>query len=104
MAKGIEMSEDSKKGEQEGSIVEFVYLNTNAETKFHASREEKLGEVWNRAYDKDHLNEAKKPTDKLECQSGESLMEYLSLTLEQLRERKICPDRKFQIRSETGGA
>lgn len=95
----------NKEGHEEkhgNPIVEFLYLNTNAEEKFHAQWSEKLSLVWDHAYDE--LKEVRKPNDLLECQNGESLMTHLDLTLEQLRERHICQARKFQIRSETGGA
>lgn len=82
--------------------VEFVYLNTNAEIKFHAKWDDKLSLVWDKAYGE--LKETRRPNDQLECQTGESLMTHLDLTLQDLRERNICKARKFQIRSETGGA
>lgn len=96
------MSQETEQQDHGNPSVEFVYLNSNAEVKFHTNWNDKLLDVWNVAYDK--LKEAKKPTDQLECQTGESLMAHLQLTLQELRERKICQARKFQIRSETGGA
>ena len=87
---------------QGNPIVEFLYLNTNAEVKLHAQWSEKLSLIWDHAYNE--LKEARKPNDLLECQNGESLMANLDLTLEQLRDRHLCQGRKFQIRSETGGA
>jgi hypothetical protein len=82
--------------------VEVLYLNTNAEVKFHASWSATLQRVWDEAYKE--LKEAKRPNDQFECQSGQSLMGMLSKTLEELRKEHVCQDRKFQIRSETGGA
>ncbi|MBI2313632.1 MAG: hypothetical protein HYU77_14120 [Betaproteobacteria bacterium] len=96
------MNQEAPQQGHRHTIVEFVYLNSNAEVKFEVKWNDKLVDVWNVAYDK--LTEAKKPTDQLECQTGESLMADLQLSLEELRERKVCHARKFQIRSETGGA
>jgi hypothetical protein len=83
-------------------LVEVLYLNTNDEVKFHAPWDDTLEKVWEEAYRK--LEEARRPGDEIQCQDGSSLMSYLQLTLAQMRERHICPDRKFAIRSATGGA
>lgn len=84
-------------------VVEFLYLNTNAEKKFHAGWNDSLAEVWEQAYKE--LGEARRERDEIESQNdGASLMSYLDLTLEQLREKHICQNRKFQIKCETGGA
>lgn len=88
--------------ENQGPIVEVVYLKTNEETKFHARWSDTLQQVWDQAYKE--LGEAKQAGDSFECQDGTKLDPYLTLTLEQLRERKICVNRKFQIRGPAGGA
>jgi hypothetical protein len=85
-----------------GPAVEVVYLNTNEEVKFHASWDDTLAQVWDEAYRK--LEETRREGDEFQCQDGVSLMQYLNLTLAELRERHICQNRKFAIRSETGGA
>jgi hypothetical protein len=90
---------DDDKGQP---VVEFLYLKTNDDAKFHVSWSAKLGEVWDLAYAE--LKEAKLATDQLECQSGATLMDQLQLTMADLRDKKVCQGRKFQIRSETGGA
>ena len=87
---------------EKGPAVEFVYLKTNDEVKFHAGWDETLQSVWEMAYGK--LEETKLGGDEVECRSGTSLMPYLAFTLAQLRDQQICASRKFQIRSETGGA
>jgi hypothetical protein len=85
-----------------GAIVEVVYLNTNEEVKFHAAWEDTLAQVWEEAYRR--LEETRREGDEFQCQEGTSLMQFITLTLAQLREKHICQDRKFAIRSETGGA
>jgi len=82
--------------------VEFVYLNNNDETRFHAHWTDTLQELWDRAYDE--LGESRRDGDEIECQSGESLMQYLGSSLEELRDRHLCAGHKFQIKCETGGA
>jgi NADH:ubiquinone oxidoreductase subunit len=86
----------------ENPNVEVVYLNTNEEAKFHAHWHDTLQHVWDEAYKK--LGETKREHDEFQCHDGHSLMGHLNQTLEELRERHICKDRKFAIRSETGGA
>lgn len=86
----------------DGPVVEVLYLNTNAEKKFHVSWEQTVAQVWEEAYGK--LGEARREVDEFECQEGGSLMSYLHLTMAQLRDQHICQNRKFQIKSETGGA
>lgn len=46
------MSQETERQEDHGNpSVEFVYLNSNAEVKFHANWNDKLLAVWNVAYD-----------------------------------------------------
>jgi hypothetical protein len=82
--------------------VDFLYLKTNEEKKFHVQWNNTLQQVWDQAYTE--LGEAKQNGDTLECQNGTKLAPYLGQTLEQLRDQKICVDRKFQIRGPAGGA
>lgn len=47
------MSQETERQEDHGNpSVEFVYLNSNAEVKFHANWNDKLLAVWNVAYAK----------------------------------------------------
>jgi len=85
-----------------GPIVEVEDLHTNEEVKFHAEWTDTVQQVWDKAYVE--LGEARRETDVFECKDGQSLMDSLNLTLEQLRERHTCQNRKFQIRGGTGGA
>ena len=87
---------------QGNPIVDFLYLKTNEEKKFHVQWNNTLQQVWDQAYTE--LGEAKQNGDTLECQNGTKLAPYLGQTLEQLRDQKICVDRKFQIRGPAGGA
>lgn len=86
----------------EAPLVEVSNLNTNDFVKFFANWDETLQKVWTTAYAK--LKETPKQGDELLCEGGASLMAYLGLTLAALREKKICPHRKYQIRRPTGGA
>jgi hypothetical protein len=83
-------------------IVEVTNLNTNESVKFFAKWDETLQQVWTTAYAE--LKESPKPGDELLCHGGASLMAYLNSTLAQLREKKVCVERKYQIRRATGGA
>lgn len=97
------MSDEKKdKDNEHGPIVEVADLNTNREVKFHAAWSTTLGAIFDRAYRE--LQEARIDGDEFVCQAGPSLMAHLQLTLEQARERRLCPDRKFAIRRPTGGA
>lgn len=93
---------EHEKGRDERPEVEVVYLNTNEEAKFHAAWENSLQHVWDRAYVE--LGETRREGDEFQCQDGHSLMSDLHLTLAELREKHICQDRKYAIRSATGGA
>lgn len=95
-------SADHAKDNDKGPVVEVLYLNSNEEAKFHAPWENTLQQVWDRAYTE--LGETRRDGDEIQCQEGASLMAYVSLTLAQLRDRHICPDRRYAIRSATGGA
>ena len=87
---------------QGNPVVHVLYLKTNDDTTFHVHWNTTLQQVWDQAYTE--LREAKQPGDTLECENGTKLGSYLGQTLEQLRDQKICVDRKFQIRGPSGGA
>jgi hypothetical protein len=82
--------------------VHISYLNTNEEVRFRVGLEETLAAVWDRAYAE--LGETRRDGDQLQCADGTSLMGALDHTLAQLQEQHVCPGRRFEIRSETGGA
>ena len=102
MTASLEREKEQDKDHDKGPVVEVVYLNSNEETKFHASWHNTLQHVWDEAYKK--LGETRREGDEFQCQDGGSLMGHLTLTLEQLRDRHICKEREFAIRSATGGA
>ncbi len=87
---------------QGNPVVHVLYLKTNDEKTFHVHWNNTLQQIWDQAYTE--LGEAKQAGDTLECQDGTKLGPYLGQTLEQLRDQKICVDRKFQIRGPAGGA
>lgn len=87
---------------QGNPVVHVLYLKTNDEKSFHAHWDTTLQQVWDQAYTE--LGEKKQDGDTFECQNGTKLGAYLGQTLEQLRDQKICVDRKFQIRGPAGGA
>jgi hypothetical protein len=85
------------------ALVHVVDLNTNREVSFRAPWTATLAQVWDKAYAE--LKETRRDRDTLECEhNGQSLMERLNLTLEQVRAQGICPDLHLQIRGGTGGA
>jgi len=102
MTASLEREKEKNQDHENGPAVEVLYLNTNEEAKFHASWNGTLQQVWDEAYTK--LGETRHEGDEIQCQDGASLMGYLSLTLAELRDRHICQNRKFAIRSATGGA
>jgi hypothetical protein len=83
-------------------LVEVTNLNTNESVKFFARWEETLQQVCTTAYSE--LKESPQQGDELLCEGGASLMQFLNSTLAQLRDQKVCPNRKYQIRRATGGA
>lgn len=83
-------------------VVEVTNLNTNESVEFYAKWEETIQQVWTAAYTE--LKENPKPGDELLCEGGATLMAHLNSTLAQLRDQKVCPNRKYQIRRATGGA
>lgn len=85
-----------------GPQVQVLYRNTNERAKFPAAWDTTVADVWSKAYAE--LGEERKDIDTFETEDGTDLGPYLNLTLEQLREQKISPERHFAIRSETGGA
>lgn len=91
---------DIKVGQE--ADVHVTYLNTNASVRFYVPWETPLAKAWEIAYEK--LGEARREKDQLECVDGHSVMDYLSLTMQELKERGICPERRFQIKCEAGGA
>ncbi len=102
LERGQERDEERDQDRDKGPAVEVLYLNSNEEAKFHASWDATLQQVWDRGYTE--LGETRREGDEIQCQEGASLMSYLALTLADLRDRHICPGRKFAIRSATGGA
>jgi hypothetical protein len=97
------MNDEKNQREQEhGPEVEVVDLKTNAEVRFRALWSDTLKSLWDRAYSE--LKEARRDGDTLECQDGTVLTQYLTNTLEELRDKKICHGRKLQIKGPTGGA
>lgn len=86
-----------------GPEVYVVDLHTVQEARFHMPWESTLQQVWDMAYVK--LEETRRPTDEFQCKKdGSAMTPYLALTLLELRERHICPDRQFQIHGDSGGA
>lgn len=98
----IEAENMTKPGAEHDIRVKFTYLNTNDSAEFHVLDTNTLQATWNTAYNK--LGEAPRQGDELQCGDGNSLMGDLALTMAELRDRHICTERHFQIRSETGGA
>lgn len=94
--------DDKQLDDQKGPSVEVVHLNTNAEAKFHTLWTTTVQAVWDQAYVK--FGESRREGDSFEAQDGTDLTPYLTLTLEQLRDRHIAASRKFQIKGPVGGA
>jgi len=85
-----------------GPKVEFEHVGTSREVDFHASDEDTLQQLWDKAVEL--LKEPRGPEDRLQSFKGTDLMPHLSLTLKQLKDQKIIDARKFQIVGPTGGA
>ena len=98
-------NDDSELGEDpdRGPAVEVLHINSVEKVKFHVPWTTVLNEVWTKAYSE--LDEQRQPGDKFQCRrNAVDLTPHLGLTLKELREKGICPSRKFQIAGETGGA
>jgi hypothetical protein len=102
MTASLEREKEKDIDHDDRPVVQVLYLNTNEETRFHVSWNDTLQQVWDEGYTK--LGETRREGDEIQCQEGASLMSYLTLTLAELRDRHICQDRKYAIRSATGGA
>lgn len=85
--------------------VRFTHLGEREKANFKVGFDRTLQSIWDQAYDE--LTVAKKDRDVLQAPSKTgnpvSLMEYLSLTLEQAQARELC-DKDFEIAAGTGGA
>jgi hypothetical protein len=98
-----EMSNDNANVKGSGGPkVEFEHVGTSRDVEFHASEDETLQQLWDKAVDL--LQETRGPQDRLQSFKGTDLMPYLNLTLAQLKDEKIIDARKFQIVGPTGGA
>lgn len=82
--------------------VAVTYANTDETERFEMPRDATLTQVFDKAYEL--LEEPRRPADKFFCKGGDSMADYLNLTLEQLHRKKICRKRHFEIVGETGGA
>jgi hypothetical protein len=88
--------------EDEGVTVKVSYPNSFVKEAFKFDWSGTISELWDKAYEE--LNEGCKPNDTLLNQDGESLMDYLNLTLRELHETHLCPGFFFVIKSDSGGA
>lgn len=79
-------------------------LKTNERTHFKMPRTATLGQVWDTAIDRDHLDDPRTPQDTFRCADGTDLTSRLQVTLEQLEDEHVCRNRQFEIRGPSGGA
>jgi hypothetical protein len=98
--------EEIKEAERERDVVtvHVIHVNEVEKASFKEKLTATLQQVWDKSYVE--LKIARKPKDVFQT-AGEhpkSLMNYLGLTLEQARERRVIEDFCFGIVSETGGA
>ncbi|HEY2362040.1 MAG TPA: hypothetical protein VGK36_13045 [Candidatus Angelobacter sp.] len=84
--------------------VQVKSLKTAEIAKFKINDSVTLQTVWDTALSKDHLNETRNPGDTFRCAKGEDLTSFLSDTLSQLAEKKVCENRHFEIKGPSGGA
>src|SRR5438105_4491128 len=87
--------------------VQVKSLVTGERAKFAMLMSATLDEAWEEAYAK--LEEAKREGDTLQCampDEGKSLMDDLSLTLEQARDQRVCGSEAchYEIKGPSGGA
>jgi hypothetical protein len=98
-AKGPDVPPSQEHG---GPEVFVEDLNTSRDVQFHASWSDTLQSIWDTAYAK--LNEGRRDRDQFETNDGKALTGFLSLTLEEYRNRHIGAGFHFQIKGDTGGA
>lgn len=79
-------------------------LKSGESTDFKITQDATLQQVWDTAIAADKLNEPRNPGDTFRCAKGDDLAAYLSVTLAQLHDQKICTNRHFEIKGPTGGA
>jgi len=84
--------------------VHIKSLKTNARTHFKLPPTATLGQLWETASDREHLDEPRAEGDTLRCNDGSDLTNELELTLAQLAESGRCHGRQFEIRGPSGGA
>jgi hypothetical protein len=82
-------------------------LVTGERVEFLMSRNATLQETWDEAYCR--LDETKRDGDTFQCagrEQGKSLMQELSLTLEQAQKTRVCGEEAFryEIKGPSGGA
>jgi hypothetical protein len=77
-------------------------LVTNEKTTFSWSSGATVAKTWDEAYLE--LKEGRRDGDTFRCADGTDLMPLLNLTLNELRERKVCQGEHFEIRGPSGGA
>jgi hypothetical protein len=84
--------------------VHVVHVNEADKVSFKERSQATLGAVWNRSYEELKISRQEKDIFQTDGEHPVSLMNHLSLTLEQAREQKVIKNHHFGIVSETGGA
>lgn len=99
-----EAIEEVHEAEQEFVTVHVVHVNEVEHATFKEKRTATLQQVWDKSYHELEISRNPKDVFQTGGEHPKSLMNYLSLTLEQARRDKIIDDYRFGIASETGGA
>lgn len=85
--------------------VHFLHLGEREKANFKVAVDRTLQSIWDQSYDE--LKVAKTDRDVLQAPAKKgnplSLMNHLSLTLEQAQQAALC-DKDFEIAAGTGGA
>ncbi len=86
-------------------MVHFLHLGEREKANFKVAVDRTLQSIWEQAYGE--LEVAKTERDVLQAAAKKgnpvSLMDHLSLTLEQAQRAALC-DKEFEIAAGTGGA
>jgi hypothetical protein len=93
-----------EEAERDRVEVHVEYINDVEKVDFKVSINATLQHVWDKSYEKLHVE--KKPKDIFQTggKKPKSLMANLNLTLKEARDQGVIEDYKFGIVSESGGA
>lgn len=86
------------------ATVHVVHVNEAERVSFKVKITATLQQVWDKAYEEFNIPRGSNDIFQTGGNHPKSLMENLSLTLDQAKDQKVIENYQFGIASETGGA